>query len=145
MNTADFSYFKKIQTYAKKRWYNKILIDILVSEYTRRTKEYYLDAIRAGCILVNGNKTIFNYIIKEHDILTLIIHCHEPAQPLILYKNHLFDNKTTFNEIENSSKNENKLDYSKIIEIISIESDYVVVSKPPGIVSHTNAHYHYFL
>eukprot|EP00918_Siedleckia_nematoides_P044347 GHVU01097001.1.p1 GENE.GHVU01097001.1~~GHVU01097001.1.p1 ORF type:complete len:143 (+),score=2.49 GHVU01097001.1:341-769(+) len=42
------------KTFAKGRWFGRPLLDVLLDEYPSFEREYYVDAIRRGRILVDG-------------------------------------------------------------------------------------------
>ena len=90
----------KYQLYAKRRWLGKKLIDILESEFHAFPKEYYINSIKEGKILINGEKTTEDYILKDNDFIT-----------------HL------------TIRKENPIIFKKI-EIIYEDNDYLVVDKP---------------
>ena len=88
------------QLYAKRRWLGKKLIDVLESEFHAFPKEYYINCIKDGKILINGKNTTEDYILKDNDFLT-----------------HL------------TIRKENPIIFKKI-EIIYEDNDYLVVDKP---------------
>ncbi|KAL4713383.1 hypothetical protein ACJJTC_016851 [Scirpophaga incertulas] len=47
------AYYHTYETHVKLRWKNKPIIDVLSSEFTTRTREYYLEALECGVITVN--------------------------------------------------------------------------------------------
>ncbi|KAG0440183.1 RNA pseudouridine synthase 7 [Dictyocoela muelleri] len=71
-------YFKKFDVIAKGRWINSRLIDILETEYSSRTKNFYREAIQIGAITVNNKIIDENYIIKPNDHIQHLVHFHEP-------------------------------------------------------------------
>jgi len=73
------SHFFTYKTHIKLRWKNRPLIEVLVSEFRTRTKEYYLGAIEAGVISVNEEKVKPEYKLKDLDIIYHTVHSHEPT------------------------------------------------------------------
>lgn len=76
-------YFHTYETHAKLRWKNKSIIDVLTSEFSTRTREYYLDALRTGVITVNNSPVSPSYKLKDLDLIRHTIHSHEPLPPEI--------------------------------------------------------------
>ncbi|KAM0674670.1 DRAP deaminase [Gurleya vavrai] len=74
----EFSYFHTFNVKAKERWLNKSLLDALTTEYKSRSKEYFINAIKSGSILLNNKKTNINHILNHHDLISHTIHIHEP-------------------------------------------------------------------
>ena len=66
-------------TFAKARWIGRTVVDIYHEEFGSYPKSYYEAAIKAGRILVSGNKVDCDYKIKGGDELTHTVHRHEPA------------------------------------------------------------------
>ena len=88
------------QLYAKRRWLGKKLIEVLESEFHAFPKEYYINCIKDGKILINGKATSEDYILKDNDFIT-----------------HL------------TIRKENPIIFKKI-EIVFEDDDYLVVDKP---------------
>ena len=88
------------QLYAKRRWLGKKLIEVLESEFHAFPKEYYINSIKEGKILINGKNTSEDYVLKDNDFIT-----------------HL------------TIRKENPIIFKKI-EIIYEDNDYLVVDKP---------------
>jgi len=76
-------YFHTHETHVKLRWKNKPLIDVLHSEFTTRSYEYYEDAICNGVITVNNKIVSPTYKLKDLDIIRHTVHIHEPMTPKI--------------------------------------------------------------
>lgn len=62
----DFKY----QLYIKERWLGKKIIDVLETEFNSYSREYFLNAINDGKILINDKKVTKDYILKRNDFLT---------------------------------------------------------------------------
>lgn len=76
-------YFHTYETHVKLRWKNKPIVDVLVSEFNTRTREYYMEALRAGVITVNNTTVSPTYRLKDLDLIRHTIHSHEPLPPEI--------------------------------------------------------------
>ena len=90
----------KYQLYIKRRWLGKKLLEVLESEFHSYNKEYYINAINEGKILINEKKTTEDYILKDNDFLS-----------------HL------------TIRKENPIIFKKI-DIVFEDNDYLVVDKP---------------
>ena len=90
----------KYQLYIKRRWLGKKLIEVLESEFHLYSKDYFINAIKEGKILINEKQTSEDYILKDNDFLT-----------------HL------------TTRKENPIIFQKL-EIIYEDNDYLVVDKP---------------
>lgn len=86
-NDHSHSYFKEFKLFAKQRWFHKPLIPTFTHEFQKPAR-YFLQALQTGSIKINNHKVPPNYIIKPTDLITHLIHVHEPpAPPLeIIYK-----------------------------------------------------------
>ncbi|KAE8244684.1 hypothetical protein A4X13_0g6368 [Tilletia indica] len=71
-------YWHVYQTSAKRRWYDRELLEMLVTEFRDRTKEYYHWAIHTGLCQVNHQKTDPRYCLKNGDVMSNRVHRHEP-------------------------------------------------------------------
>ena len=60
----------KYQLYVKGRWVGKNIISVLNTEFTSYTKEYFINAINSGKILINNTKIEPSYKLKRNDFLT---------------------------------------------------------------------------
>lgn len=76
-------YFFTYKTNIKERWKNRPIIEVLVSEFRTRTKEYFLDALQFGVITVNDEIVKPTKKLGMQDILRHTVHMHEPPQPKI--------------------------------------------------------------
>lgn len=79
----QIKYFHTYITHVKLRWINKHLIDVLVSEFRTRSKDYYIGAIECGVITVNDRIVSPMYFLKDLDIIKHTVHIHEPIPPKI--------------------------------------------------------------
>ncbi|GAA5991419.1 hypothetical protein JCM10908_003305 [Rhodotorula pacifica] len=85
-------YMYTFHSWAKERWQERTLIDVY-SEFRDRTTEYYEWAIDSGIILVNNEKSTPDRLLRNGDLISNIMHRHEPpvaAGPIkILYDGRL--------------------------------------------------------
>ncbi|TKA56452.1 hypothetical protein B0A53_02023 [Rhodotorula sp. CCFEE 5036] len=85
-------YMFTFHSWAKERWQERTLIDVY-SEFRDRTTEYYEWAIESGIILVNNEKSTPDRVLRNGDLISNIMHRHEPpvaAGPVkILYDGRL--------------------------------------------------------
>ncbi|BGP28324.1 hypothetical protein JCM10296v2_000056 [Rhodotorula toruloides] len=88
-------YMFAFQSFAKERWHGRTVLDIY-SEFSwirDRTIEYYQWAIETGVIVVNNQKTTPDYVLRNGDLISNVLHRHEPpvvAGPIrIIYDGRL--------------------------------------------------------
>ena len=79
----QIKYFHTYVTHVKQRWLDRHLIDVLVSEFRGRSKEYYLGAIDCGVVTVNDGIVSPMYYNRDLDIIRHTVHIHEPIPPTI--------------------------------------------------------------
>jgi tRNA pseudouridine synthase 9 len=70
----EFNY----RTYCKKRWLNRTLLDVFVTEFLDMSSEYYRNAIVHGKIRINGALAKPDYILKDNDLITHVVERAEP-------------------------------------------------------------------
>ncbi|GAA5974405.1 hypothetical protein JCM11641_005264 [Rhodosporidiobolus odoratus] len=70
-------YIFTFKSFAKERWQDRTLIDIY-SEFRDRSEEYYNWAIETGVIVVNNQKSTPERIIQNGDLISNVLHRHEP-------------------------------------------------------------------
>lgn len=89
--TAPYVYEFKANT--KKRWVGARVLDVVASEFRRRTRLYFGKAIEAGAIKVNGARVDPQYRLQDGDLLTHLVHRHEPPIPTdrmeVIYEDEL--------------------------------------------------------
>ena len=90
----------KYQLYIKQRWLGKKLLEVLQTEFHSYTKEYFIEAINNGKILINEKKVSEDYLLKDNDFMT-----------------HL------------TIRKENPIIYQKL-DIIFEDNNFLVVDKP---------------
>ncbi|GAA6000039.1 pseudouridine synthase family protein [Rhodotorula paludigena] len=85
-------YMFTFQSWAKERWHGRTLLDVY-SEFRDRTNEYYEWAIETGIIVVNNRKSSPDYMLRNGDLISNVLHRHEPpvvAGPIkIIYDGRL--------------------------------------------------------
>ncbi|KAI8625767.1 RluA family pseudouridine synthase [Xylariaceae sp. FL1651] len=106
-------YHYTYNTWCKQRWRGREILDIFESEFRDRPPSYYKHAIETGQVRVNGKATSPNHILKNGDLVSHIIHRHEPpvsAAP---------------------------------IGILHEDDDMIVINKPSGIPVHPAGRYNF--
>ncbi|CAD26587.1 similarity to HYPOTHETICAL PROTEIN OF THE FAMILY OF PSEUDOURIDINE SYNTHASES YD36_YEAST [Encephalitozoon cuniculi GB-M1] len=83
MPKGEAEYFFTYRTNVKERWYRKPIIDVLVSEFRTRTRDYFLSALECGVITVNGEAVKPTRILGMGDVIRHTVHIHDPAHPEI--------------------------------------------------------------
>ncbi|KAI0601538.1 RluA family pseudouridine synthase [Biscogniauxia sp. FL1348] len=100
-------------TWCKKRWIGREILEIFESEFRDRPLQYYRNAMEAGQICVNGKPVPPNHILKNGELVSHTIHRHEPpvsAAP---------------------------------IGILHEDDDMIVINKPSGIPVHPAGRYNF--
>lgn len=115
-------------TFAKSRWLGRQLIDVYHDEFGSYPKSYYEAAINAGRILVSGKQVTCDYLVKQGDELTHIVHRHEPAVGLC----HDVDNNDDGTEAQTPP-----------IHIIYEDDSLLVVEKPASMPIHACGAYNF--
>ncbi|KAI6650414.1 hypothetical protein LOD99_5851 [Oopsacas minuta] len=107
-------YFFNFHSNAKARWFDRSIIDVTCTEFTSRSYEYYAKVINNGRLRLNGAKiTNVEVKVKNGDILTHLVHRHEP--PVL----------------------------TTPIEILFKNEDMFVINKPSSIPVHPSGRYHF--
>lgn len=115
-------------TFAKSRWLGRQLIDVYHDEFGSYPKSYYEAAINAGRILVSGRQVACDYLVKQGDELTHIVHRHEPAVGLC----HYVDNDNDGTEAQTPP-----------IHVIHEDDSLLVVDKPASMPIHACGAYNF--
>ncbi|SCV68100.1 BQ2448_221 [Microbotryum intermedium] len=90
-------YWYAFNAYAKQRWQNRSLIDVrdalsvLITRHNAptdhgglgdwirdRSHEYYIWSIETGAIIVNNERTTPEYVLRNGDMISNVVHRHEP-------------------------------------------------------------------
>ncbi|BGP21182.1 drap deaminase [Rhodotorula toruloides] len=92
-------YMFAFQSFAKERWQGRTVLDMCASTVNSeswirdRTIEYYQWAIETGVIVINNQKTTSDYVLRNGDLISNVLHRHEPpvvAGPIrIIYDGRL--------------------------------------------------------
>ncbi|GFP91613.1 rna pseudouridine synthase 7 [Phtheirospermum japonicum] len=70
-------YFEFIAN-AKHRWAGKTIVDLFADEFKGRDREYYVSAVKAGRIKVDGQIVPISYVVKTSQKISHFLHRHEP-------------------------------------------------------------------
>ncbi|KAI0156788.1 pseudouridine synthase [Xylariaceae sp. FL1272] len=106
-------YHYTYNTWCKQRWRDREILDVFESEFRDRPLPYYKHAIEAGKVRVNGKQTAPNALLKNGDLISHIIHRHEPPVS------------------------------ASTIGILHEDDDMIVINKPSGIPVHPAGRYNY--
>ena len=106
-----YPYYFTFTTFSKGRWVGETIYNIFSREFRAHSPEEYRRSIEAGSLTVNGNQVEPEYVLQHNDMLANIVHRHEVPVT------------------------------SDDIEIIHMDSDLVVVDKPPSIPVHPCGRY----
>ncbi|KAJ3011153.1 RNA pseudouridylate synthase domain containing protein 2 [Thoreauomyces humboldtii] len=101
------------RTYVKGRWLGRPIIETFAQEFQDKPREYYEKAIELGRIRINENIVTGAYCPRSGDVLTHVMHRHEPpvtADPL---------------------------------QIVFKDENVLVVNKPSSIPIHPTGRYHH--
>ncbi|KAI5187449.1 hypothetical protein NEHOM01_2185 [Nematocida homosporus] len=111
MVRAIIPYVFEFKAYTKARWVGQTLLETMANEFKRRSLKYFDLAIRIGAIRVNGAKVDINYRLKHNDLITNLVHRHEPPIP------------------------------DGNLVVVHENKDLLVVDKPAGVPCHPNSAY----
>ncbi len=120
MYTVD-PYIFTHNSHIKGRWVGRKLIDMLKDEFMLYSKEYYLQAITAGKITINGKIVEPDYRLKDPDILKHTVLREEPYVGDISLIQLLYINN---------------------FEITETPSDLMIIYKPSNIAMHPGGAFH---
>ncbi|KAJ7601091.1 pseudouridine synthase [Mycena floridula] len=71
-------YWYPYTTYAKERWLNRELLEVVSTEFRDRSMEYYRYALESGVTTINGQIAKPDTIVKNGDRIENVVHRHEP-------------------------------------------------------------------
>jgi hypothetical protein len=71
-------YYYEYSTFSKERWYQRSLIDVFSTDFKDKPIYYYESAIKNSLININGKPVDKEYLIKANDVISHLIHRHEP-------------------------------------------------------------------
>lgn len=66
------------QTFVKKRWLGRTVLDVFVSEFKSQPQEYYERALADGRLTVCGERAAADRVLKNGEWVTHLTHRHEP-------------------------------------------------------------------
>jgi 23S rRNA-/tRNA-specific pseudouridylate synthase len=66
------------RTVAKGRWINQEVLELLSGEFARYPREYFINALEAGTVLLDGRKALPNDLLRNKSVLEHTAHRHEP-------------------------------------------------------------------
>ncbi|AMD22128.1 HGL212Wp [Eremothecium sinecaudum] len=72
-------YYFTYKTFCKLRWRDRKLLDVFVDEFRDRDPSYYKKVISSGGVLLNGNPSTLDTVVRNGDLITHKLHRHEPA------------------------------------------------------------------
>lgn len=72
------AYYYEFRTHAKGRWVGRTLLDVFSKEFTGHSLPYYEEALKDGRIRLNGRVVDKHALVREHDLLSHLLHRHEP-------------------------------------------------------------------
>lgn len=108
-----YPYYFTFHAFAKERWYNRTVVDVIGSEFRAIAKERIVERIEKGLTRVNGEIVSSDYRIKNGDSLQSKIHRHE--MPVLAQQ----------------------------IRIIHEDEEYLVIDKPPSLPVHPCGRYRF--
>ncbi|XP_049934630.1 RNA pseudouridine synthase 7 isoform X1 [Nymphaea colorata] len=104
-------YFFEFICNVKNRWAGKTVVDLFAHEFRQRPRDYYVTAVEAGRIQVDGTRVDVTYTVKSSQRISHFVHRHEP--PVMEWN----------------------------ISVLKKEDDLVTVFKPPSIPVHPCGQY----
>lgn len=119
-------------SFAKQRWLGRTILDVYVSEFGAYPESYYKAAIRRGRILVSDNKVDLDYKIQGKDILTHIVHRHEPG--VAVYSSTKCSGNSTTGDGDKVA--------SSLVKVIDETDDLIILDKPGTLPIHPCGGYH---
>ncbi|KAL6552423.1 hypothetical protein OROHE_007787 [Orobanche hederae] len=71
-------YYFEFIAHAKGRWAGKTIVDLFADEFRGRDRDYYVTAVEAGRIQVDGQIVPVTYVVKSSQKISHFLHRHEP-------------------------------------------------------------------
>lgn len=71
-------YYFEFICHVKNRWAGKTVVDLFSEEFKGRSRNYYVAAVKAGRIQVNGKRIPVSYIVQSSQKISHFVHRHEP-------------------------------------------------------------------
>ncbi|KDQ11979.1 hypothetical protein BOTBODRAFT_113538 [Botryobasidium botryosum FD-172 SS1] len=107
------AYWHPYRTYAKERWWNREILELVSTEFRDRSIEYYRYALESGVTTINGKVALPGTIVRNGDRLENMVHRHEPP--------------VTSNPV-------------KILHVDEV-NEFIVIDKPGSIPVHATGRY----
>ncbi|KAL2492204.1 RNA pseudouridine synthase 7 [Abeliophyllum distichum] len=104
-------YYFEFISHAKNRWAGKTIVDLFAEEFKGRARDYYVSAVKAGRIQVDGQIVPVSYVVQPSQKISHFLHRHEP--PVMALN----------------------------VEILNQESDVLTVCKPASVPVHPCGQY----
>ncbi|XP_027064645.1 RNA pseudouridine synthase 7 isoform X1 [Coffea arabica] len=104
-------YYFEFISHVKNRWANKTIVDLFTEEFKGRPRDYYVSAVKAGRIQVDGRIVPISYVVQPSQKISHFVHRHEP--PVMAWD----------------------------IEILHREAEVLTVSKPASVPVHPCGQY----
>lgn len=124
-------YYHKRASFAKGRWFQRTLLDVLTNEFRSNSENYYQNEIKKGHLgLIREGKTldpgeVLSSLIKNNDTVQTLRHKHEP--PVLQW-----------------SEEEENIPGVKIagFDIVHEDDNLLVLNKPSGIPIHPTGQFY---
>ncbi|GER44032.1 pseudouridine synthase family protein [Striga asiatica] len=71
-------YYFEFVSHAKNRWAGKTIVDLFADEFKGRDRHYYVSAVKAGRIQVDGHIVPVSYVVQSSQKISHFLHRHEP-------------------------------------------------------------------
>ncbi|KAL0292464.1 UNVERIFIED_CONTAM: RNA pseudouridine synthase 7 [Sesamum calycinum] len=72
-------YYFEFISHAKNRWAGKTIVDLFADEFKGRPRDYYVSAVKAGRIQVDGKIVPVSYVVQPSQKISHFLHSlHEP-------------------------------------------------------------------
>ncbi|CAI9089675.1 OLC1v1024294C1 [Oldenlandia corymbosa var. corymbosa] len=71
-------YYFEFISHVKNRWAKKTIVDLFTEEFKGRPRDYYMSAVKAGRIQVDGQMVPISYVVKPSQKISHFVHRHEP-------------------------------------------------------------------
>ncbi|KAK6127800.1 hypothetical protein DH2020_038437 [Rehmannia glutinosa] len=73
-------YYFEFISHAKNRWAGKTIVDLFADEFKGRDRDYYVSAVKAGRIQVDGQIVPISYVVRSSQKISHFLHScrHEP-------------------------------------------------------------------
>lgn len=71
-------YYFEFISHVKNRWAGKTIVDLFAEEFKGRPRDYYVKAVDAGRIQVDGELVHASYVVKSSQKISHFLHRHEP-------------------------------------------------------------------